>query len=276
MKKLIDLTRSKPELYEQSPSSLWEDDYLSKGMLEAHLEKNDDGATRNLSFVKDSSQWISTLCPPSEYPKLLDLGCGPGIYAELFNKAGYLVTGIDISLRSINYAKQSAVEKQMDIHYEQGDYITMNLKEQYDVITLIYCDFGVLSSMHRKILLTKIYFALSPHGTFIFDVFTPLKYKDKKEFKNWTMHDTGFWHDAPHLLLQSFYRYNEDSTFLDQYIIIKEDKIDSYFVWEHTFSLYELKHCLLGAGFISIDFYKSLTGLSCTPYDETICIVSKK
>ena len=53
---------------------------------------------------------------------LLDLGCGPGIYAELFYQYGYQVTGIDLSKRSISYAQASAKQKGFDIIYLRSDY----------------------------------------------------------------------------------------------------------------------------------------------------------
>ena len=36
--------------------------------------------------------------------KILDLGCGPGLYAELLAKKGHSITGVDFSENSIQYA----------------------------------------------------------------------------------------------------------------------------------------------------------------------------
>lgn len=108
--------------------------------------------------------------------KLRDLGCGPGICAELFDDAGYQVTGIDLSNRSIDYANRSAEAKRKAITYSVCNYLSMDYREQFDVATLIYCDFGVLSTADRAALLKKIYTALRPNGRLIFDVFTPWQY----------------------------------------------------------------------------------------------------
>ena len=100
----------KPELYALNATSLyralWDDEHISKGMLESHLNPDEDGATNNHAFVFKSAQWIANLAPPPQFEKLLDLGCGPGIYAERFAKEGYSVTGVDYSKRSIGYAKE--------------------------------------------------------------------------------------------------------------------------------------------------------------------------
>ena len=81
----------KPKLYAQSTSIFWNDEHISKGMLESHLNPNWDGASRNHQFIDKSAKWISEIAPPSLNIRLLDLGCGPGLYTERFNNIGYSV-----------------------------------------------------------------------------------------------------------------------------------------------------------------------------------------
>lgn len=86
----------RPELYAKSTAKFWDDEHISKGMLEAHLNPDWEAATRKLDFVNASVDWITKVAPVSQYTKLLDLGCGPGIYAEKFYQKGYEVTGVDL------------------------------------------------------------------------------------------------------------------------------------------------------------------------------------
>ncbi|WP_312869993.1 methyltransferase domain-containing protein [Fontibacillus panacisegetis] len=51
---------------------------------------------------------ISIISDIRENNKLLYLGCGPGIYAEMFHDTGFIVTEIDYSRRSIEYATEQA------------------------------------------------------------------------------------------------------------------------------------------------------------------------
>ena len=165
-------------------------------MLEAHLDEASDGATRRKDFVRQSAAWIASQLPPQQYPQLLDLGCGPGIYAELFARQGYQVSGIDFSVRSLDYAKQSAAEKGLAIQYRQGDYTQIEFSGPFHLITLIYCDFGVLTPSARTALLKQIYASLLPGGAFLFDVFTPLNYKDKPESRRWFVEEQGYWSES--------------------------------------------------------------------------------
>ena len=88
MKDILKQLNTRPKLFEQSTASIWDDPHISKGMLKAHLNENQESATRKLDFVKKSVAWINTVLPNHHYNNLLDLGCGPGIYAELFYQYG--------------------------------------------------------------------------------------------------------------------------------------------------------------------------------------------
>ncbi|MBS7009078.1 class I SAM-dependent methyltransferase [Anaerostipes sp.] len=276
MKDLLKLVKNKPSLFEQSEKNIWDDDYVSKSMLKAHLKKDLNSATREIEFVKSSVKWISETFPPERYTSLLDLGCGPGIYTELFYDHGYDVSGIDLSGRSIAYARNTACENKKNIHYFKGDYTKFDFYSQYNLITLIYCDLGVLPHASRKKLLSKIYASLLPNGVFLFDIFTPLKYRDMKESKDWDICENGFWSEKLSLTLHSFYRYDEDQTFLNQYAVVTENDISLYNVWEHTFTLEEIKSELMDAGFSSITVYGDIAGSLYEDGRQTICIAAQK
>jgi len=126
-------------------------------MLEAHLNPQEEAATRRHEFLDRSVQWISKIAPPSRYKSLLDLGCGPGLYAQRFHEAGYSVTGVDFSRRSIAYAIEQAKLLGSAIEYHYQNYLTMNYRNQFDVVTLIYCDYAVLPLADRLLLLKRIY-----------------------------------------------------------------------------------------------------------------------
>lgn len=276
MKDILKQLNTRPKLFEQSTASIWDDPHISKGMLKAHLNENQESATRKLDFVKKSVAWINTVLPNHHYNNLLDLGCGPGIYAELFYQYGYQVTGIDLSKRSISYAQASSKQKGFDIIYLRSDYTKSNFRQHYDLVTLIYCDFGVLPPATRKKLLQKIYNTLSPKGALLFDVFTPLQYDGAVEHKNWQINENGFWHNDWHLVLNAFYRYDNVHTFLNQYTVINEDRITTYNIWEHTFSLKELERDLKNAGFTKLDFYKDVIGQKYDKTSKTICVIAQK
>ena len=272
---LKQLTR-KPALYEKGTMPLWTDEHISKGMLEAHLDPDWDSATRKHSFVTESVAWIATIAPSGTHYDLLDLGCGPGLYAERFHEAGYQVTGVDFSERSIAYAKDSARDKGLPITYHLRDYLTLDFIEQFDLVTIINYDFGVLSTDDRASLIRRIHTALKPGGLFIFDVFTPRQYDGRDESKTWSHSDGDFFHPEPHLRLNAAYRYEDQRTFCDQHILVTEGDVRHINIWEHVFTREELEQDLQTAGFAVQDLYGSIAGGDYCEDGKEMCAVARK
>jgi len=75
--------------------------------------------------------FIEYLKSKTDINKVLEIGCGTGIYPiknkELFHKIKY--TGIDISETSIEYCKQNS-----NFNFICGDFLKMDLKEHYDLV----------------------------------------------------------------------------------------------------------------------------------------------
>jgi len=262
---------TKPELYAPGTDNFWDDEHISKGLLEAHLDPDLDAATRKHDFLNRSVDWISKVAPPSQYRFLLDLGCGPGLYAERFSRAGYIVTGVDMSRRSIAYAKEQSLRNGSRIDYLCRDYLSIDYVELFDVVTLIYCDYGALSRKDRIVLLEKVYQALKPGGKFIFDVFTPQM--RKKESRSWHFSGKGgFWSEKPYLCLEAVYQYDdEDSTELRRYIVMTEDAVKCYNIWDHFFTREALLSEARGIGFNAFEFYGDVAGKEYSDTGETIC-----
>lgn len=265
----------RPEVYAPSTAPFWNDDHISKGMLEAHLNPNWDAATRSLPFVDQSVAWIHSLFPSKQYNQLLDLGCGPGIYAERFHQKGYRVTGVDLSTRSIEYAKGQAKAKQFDIHYLNKNYNEMNFKQTYDVITLIYCDYPVLPKDVRIRLLQTIRHALNHGGAFIFDVFTPNQYLNDQESTQWYGSEKGgFWSPESQICLSRHLIY-ENQVRLDETIVITDQSYQVYRIWDTAFEVQTITEELKLAGFHDIQIYGDIAGTPYTEQSKTIGIVAR-
>ena len=266
---------TKPVLYERSSAPFWDDEHISEQMLEAHLNPDWDAATRNHAFVDKSAVWISEIAPPDKYVRLLDLGCGPGLYAERFARLGYSVTGIDLSRRSIAYAKEQSILNGSGITYVCNDYLSLRYSGEFDVVTLIYCDYSALSQSDRLILMRNIHTALRIGGRLIFDVFTPLM--RKPESRSWEYNENGgFYTHKPHLCLNSVYRYEDEMIELRRSVVFTDDDVKCYNIWDHFFTSETLTAELNAAGFDSIELYGDIAGGELTETSEAICAVVTK
>ncbi len=92
---------TRPPLFSvYSVHRLWADDHISSRMLEHHLDPDSDIASRNHAFIRRAASWLV-----DEFDlvgrRVLDLGCGPGLYAMELARREVEVTGVDFSNRSI-------------------------------------------------------------------------------------------------------------------------------------------------------------------------------
>ncbi|MBP1927173.1 SAM-dependent methyltransferase [Sedimentibacter acidaminivorans] len=273
---ILNYLKDKPQLYEPSTAPFWDDENISKYMLDAHLNPNIEAASRQLDFIKKSVEWIRSMFKKTSGKKLLDLGCGPGIYAELFAQLGFQVTGIDFSKRSIEYANRNAYLNEKNIDYIYENYLDIEYRNEFDLITLIYCDFGVLSPNERKVLLNRIMNALKQDGILILDGFTKNQLSDVPEKQDLYYTDAGFWCSKPHVCIQRNYHYIETENYLEQYVIITEDNCDCYNIWNKLFTMKSLSDEIKSAGFEKTTFYDDVCGKELSDISKTICAVAQK
>lgn len=271
-------TAQKPEIYTPGTALMWVDEYISTQLLEVHLNQDVELASRKETTIATTVDWILNKVPGYRM-NILDLGCGPGLYTENLAKYGHLVTGMDFSSNSISYAKESANRKNLDIEYIQQDYLELEEEKRYDLILLIFTDFGVLTPVQREILLRNIYRALKPGGTFVFDVLNEKADVMTSASKNWEPAEKGFWRNQPYLALTESFYYEKQNVTLNQHIIIDEDEgMEVYRFWIHTFSHNELSAIISSAGFSTVECFDSVIPDSdmCLSKSVTFCIATKK
>jgi SAM-dependent methyltransferase len=208
---------------------------------------------------------------------LLDLGCGPGLYASRFARAGFSVTGVDYSLNSIEYAGQYAKENDLNITYRYQNYLELNDENLYDAAFLIYGDFCPLSPEQRSTLLKNTHRALKPNGHFVLDVTTR---EHRKRFGNkngWYAAETGFWKPGSHLVLEEGFDYPEQSIWLDQYTTIEADgKVSVYRNWFQDYTPETIREELQRGDFKVKSLWNDLMGTPITSGTEWIGVVTQR
>lgn len=266
----------RPPLYTKTAVPFWDDEHISKQMLIAHLDPGFEGASRKFAFIDKSAIWIKEIAPPSKYRQLLDIGCGPGIYAERFAQMGYQVTGIDFSRRSIDYAIESAKKSNLDIHYLYQNYLTMSLNRNYDLSTMIYCDYGALSTADRQTVMSAVYHHLKPGGRFLLDVFSMSKYNDFEEKQTWEIcQDRGFWCKENYIAFNGCYRYPENVT-LEQTSVVSDTGTISYYLWNTCFTREMLMKEATDVGFRVCEVFGDIAGSTYRTDNTTISILLEK
>jgi 2-polyprenyl-3-methyl-5-hydroxy-6-metoxy-1,4-benzoquinol methylase len=253
---------------------MWEDEYISQYLLEAHLSPETDSASRKKSTIIKTIDWIETVLKKRN-ATILDLGCGPGLYCEVLAERGHAVTGIDFSKRSIEYAQKEAKEKALDIEYIHKNYLDdppEAFQNKFDLAMMIFCDFDVLVPDERAVLLKNVFQVLKPGGLFIFDTLNA-KAPEKMNIpgRSWELENTGFWKIEPYLALAETFHYPEAMSILQQHIVIfesdqpsksdqfsKSDQYCIYRFWTHYYRSETLIPILSACGFSGIENHENL------------------
>ena len=181
----IQQIEQRPIPYTPSELPFWDDPYISRQMLAAHLDPDTDAASRHPETIERSVSWIVQVLGLNPGDAVLDLGCGPGLYAYHLAEMGLQVTGIDFSSGSIDYARQYALDHDLEINYRCQDYLTLEDQAQYDAALLIYGDFCPLSPDQRRKLLDNIHRALKPEGVFVLDISRHDPQNPERTTSNW-------------------------------------------------------------------------------------------
>jgi SAM-dependent methyltransferase len=248
----------KPKLYENGTDIMWTDPYISEQLLKCHINPNNDMASRSKEKIDLIVNWIQSKVSTSKI-EILDLGCGPGLYAESFARNGHHVTGIDFSQTSIDYAKKSSVNNGLSNDYICMNYMNLDEKDKYDLAILIYLDFCVLKPGEREKVLSNTYKALKHNGLFVFDVINRKNIEEKILKQSWGICSGGFWSDRPYIVLNSGYHYPEAHVLLNQHIVInEEERIKRYLFWSTYYDFQDIEPILSQTGFRDIEQYENL------------------
>jgi 2-polyprenyl-3-methyl-5-hydroxy-6-metoxy-1,4-benzoquinol methylase len=256
---------------------LWTNEHTSKQMLAYHLNESIDVSSRNKKFIEKSVDWIVTHFKVIDKTEIADFGCGPGLYTTRLAEHGATVTGIDFSENSISYARDIADEKGLDITYVTENYLNFETKDCFDLITMIMCDFCVLSPVQREKMLSKFRSFLKPDGRVLLDVYSLNSYKQKEESAIYEINQLdNFWSAEDYYCFVNTFKYDQEKVTLDKYTIIEESCKRVVYNWLQYYSKDTLIKEFEENGFKIDELYSDVAGTAFTPESTEIAVVVKK
>ena len=247
-------------------ASLWTDPHVSEQMLRFHLDGSVDISSHRTEFIDAATAWMGgRFAGPGA--RVLDLGCGPGLYTTRHARARARVTGVDFSERSIAHARDRAAGDGLDIEYVREDYLEYATSGTFDLVTMIMRDYCAMSPAQRGALLSRICGWLAPEGAFVFDVDSLAALAARTESVEFESHpDGGFWSAGAHVAIRSSFVYPAETAALDKHTILERDRTRVIYNWVQFFSPELLAGELGSAGLRVDELLGDVTG---TPYDPT-------
>ncbi len=262
-------------LYQRSKNFLWTDKHIARQMLTFHLDTTNDAASRNEKTIDATVDWIDGVI--SKNSSILDLGCGPGLYSERLSQKNHTVTGIDISGRSIRYAKESAKRKNLRIRYYRQSYLESLPSGTFDAALCIYCDFGALTGDEQVVFLRNVSRSLRDDGVLLLDVFAHKLSDAKREERTWSYSDSnGFFSKKPHFILHESKYFQEANAWGTRDIILEAGKTKEFITWDTMYSEESITALLRANGFTVEEIKTDLVRKNEFTSDDVLFVKAKK
>ncbi len=277
MFKELEKMRSRPEPFEfYTADQLWTDEHTSEQMLKYHLNENIDVSSRRGSFIGPSVEWIVSHFKIDNGSKIIDFGCGPGLYTARLAKKGADVTGIDFSKRSIEYARRTAEDEGLSIEYFHKNYFDFDTDQRFDLIIMIMCDLCALAPDQRKQLLKKFRSLLKPGGSILLDVYSIPAFEMREESSTYEKNLlNGFWSKDDYHGFLNIFKYNDEKVILDKYTIIGPERTKTIYNWLQYFSPERLKEEFRNYGLEITEIFSDVAGNEFDAGSYEFAIVAK-
>ncbi len=268
------LSRPEPFSVYTTPE-FWNDPHISAQMLRFHLDPIAEPASRAHTFIARSVDWLVPALGLEPGSRLLDLGCGPGLYANRIAAHGITVLGIDVSARSLDFARSQAQASSLPSVFRQGNYLESDLGFGHDAAILIYEDYCALSPAQRASLLARIHTAVLPGGRLLFDVTGTSRFNQYRDavVSEPDLMD-GFWADPPYLGTQETWTYPELHLVLERYTIETPTSSRQFWNWMHCLSPQEVFAELAATGFSAPAYFGDVTGADYEPSAPTFTVLA--
>ncbi len=265
------LNRTNPPIpWSEGDNIPWNDPDFSRRMLEEHLSQSHDAASRRYPIIDGQVGWIHSEVLRNAPARILDLGCGPGLYANRLASMGHHCTGIDFSPASVAYARETAAPTAT---FVEGDLRTTDFGDGYDLIMQIYGEFNVFAPAQALEILRRAAAALAPGGQLLLEVST---YAAVRAMANprryWYSAPSGLWSDRPHLCLQEFF-WDETAQAATTRHLIVDAESGATQQWSCSYQAYTdeaYRSVLTQAGFTRVSL---LDGLGGAPHKEGFIVI---
>lgn len=241
----------------------WSDPGFSERMLREHLSQDHDRASRRGTVIDAHVAWIHGHLLNARSSRVLDLGCGPGLYTSRLARLGHTCAGIDFSPASIAHAEREAKAAGLSCSYRCEDLRSADLGEGSGLVMLIFGELNAFAPDDARAILSKAQRALSERGTLLLEVHTADAVRSagaRPPF--WYSAEQSLFSERPHVLLQEHLWRPDTSTAAIRYSILDaaEGDVRTFVEGRQAYTEDEYRRLLADAGFGDIEVLPSLPG----------------
>lgn len=260
---LFDIVRrpANPLPWSEGDNIPWHDPDFSRRMLQEHLSQDHDAASRRFVKIDHHVRWIHHELLSGHPTRILDLGCGPGLYTTRLARLGHECVGIDYSPASIAHARDLAARENLRCRYVHQDIRTAEYGTGFGLAMLIFGEFNVFRPTDAWTILKKARQALTAGGLLLLEphAFSTIQ-RVGQLAPSWYSAERGLFSDRPHLYLQESAWDAIRAAATIRYFVIDAATahLDRYAQSLQAYTDAQYQAMLVQGGYDQIRFYPSL------------------
>ena len=278
---LSDLLRRRipPEPWSEGEKIPWHDPDFSRRMLAEHLSGEHDAASRRAEKIDRHVEWIHNDLLGGRTGRVLDLGCGPGLYSQRLARRGHECVGIDFAPASIDHAVEQADGEGLSITYRREDIRQADFGRGCELVMLIFGEFNVFRPAEGEAILTKAHAALTGGGMLLLEPHTFQAVQGIGRAPSaWYSSESGLFSDRPHLCLEESFWDEAARTATTRYFIIDvaDGSVTRHGATCQAYTDDEYRALLSKVGFEDVQLLPSLTGDPAGAQEGLFVITARK
>ena len=258
----------------------WNDPDFSERMLREHLDQAHGAASRVDQERQLQLDWMWDKLGLQAGAQVLDLTCGPGLYAVALAERGCRVTGVDFGPASLAYARDLAKTRgvQAACTFVEQDVRRFSYpREQFEAALFIYGQLTVFEPAQTQTLLAQIATALKPGGRLVVELLNQERV-DKEDSNWWYTGQSGLWGDRPFLHLGERFWDSEGQRSLERFQILQLEtgQLSEILLCDQTYAPQTMTGMMKRAGFAEVEVYFDWAGLPLYDASEWVVYLARK
>jgi len=271
--------KPRPTPWSEGDNIPWNDPAFSERMLACHLSQEHDLASRKSSTIDEHVDWVFSTVLEGRPARVLDLGCGPGLYAHRLASLGCECVGMDFSPASIRHAREVAEENGLKCQFTHADVRDEDFGNGFDLVMMLFGQLNVFPRDRAVEILRKAHAALEPGGRLLVEIQIAEKIQKGGETgPSWYSAPSGLFSDRPHLVLQENFWDAEARASTTRFMVVDAATaaVDSYALSNEAYNEKEFADALQKVGFGEVQSFPTLRGKAATGETDLPVVVARR
>lgn len=239
----------------------WNEPGFSARMLREHLTQAHGRASRRFEAIDGHVEWVHRAVLGGRQTRILDLGCGPGLYATRLARLGHRCVGIDFSPASIRHARGEAEREGLACTFHERDLRDGDYGEGFGLALLVFGELNAFRTREAADILAAARTALEPGAALVLELHTRAAL-EREEPPSWYAAESGLFSDRPHLCLRESAWDTASRARVERYYVLDAASggVERYGITTRAYEPDEYLELLHGAGFARVELHPALDG----------------